>query len=115
MNSPKTRLVGRFSMVLWAIFALSMQSACSSAPETLPVVCEKEIVEVAVPVYRDLPEQLTDPLPYPPGLHSGFTVLDAVDLVYYLYDTVDLANDDRGRAGRISRGEEDDGNTGFSE
>lgn len=71
------------------------------------MVCETKEVEVYVPVYREISGELTDPLPYPPGLQSGFTVLDAVDLIYYLYDTVDLANDDRGRVARISRGEED--------
>lgn len=70
------------------------------------MVCETETIEVPVPVYREIPGELTDPLPYPPGLKSGFSVMDAVDLIYYLYDTVDLANEDRGRTGRISRGEE---------
>lgn len=111
MNLPEAQRVRRFLTVLWAIFALITLNACESGPETLPVVCEKETIEVPVPVYRPLPDELTEPLPYPPGLKSGFTVLEAVDLIYYLYDTVDLANDDRTRADRITRGDNESGDT----
>mgnify|MGYP000140316015 CR=1 FL=1 len=82
MNLPETRLVRRFLTAWWAIFALITLNGCASDPEVLPVVCETKEVRVPYPVYRAVPDELTDPLPYPPGLESGFTVMDAVDVAF---------------------------------
>ncbi len=74
------------------------------------MVCEPTIVSDPQPVYRPLPRQYTEPLPYPPPLPENFTNRDQLDLIYHLYDTVDLANVDRECAGRIVNGEScDDG------
>lgn len=81
--------------------------ACASDPE-VRVVTETRIVEVPVEVYRELPTELTDPLSYPESLPERFTVNDMINLIYDLYDTVDLANEDRERSDRIVRGEDVD-------
>ena len=100
MQLIEAPLAKRSLMGLWLIFALSWLTGCGSVPEPLPITCETQIVEVEKPVYRPLPDELVEPLPYPP---------DTMDHIYYLYDTLDLANSDRGRAGRITRGENDGG------
>jgi len=63
-------------------------------------------VPVPVEVYRELPQDLVDPLPYPPALPERFEQRDLLDLVFTLYDRLDLANLDRARAGRIVKGQE---------
>lgn len=109
MQLIEAPLAKRSLMGLWLIFALSWLTGCGSVPEPLPITCETQIVEVEKPVYRPLPDELVEPLSYPPELPERFTVLDTMDHIYYLYDTLDLANSDRSRAGRITRGENDGG------
>ena len=70
------------------------------------MVCEPTVITDPQPVYRPLPTQLVEPLPYPPGLEPNFTGRDTLDLVFHLYDLLDLANSDRIRAGRIANGDE---------
>lgn len=69
------------------------------------MVTKTEVVKETVEVYRELPQELTDPIPYPNPLSERFTVNDMIDLIYDLYDTVDLANRDRKRSGRIVKGD----------
>jgi len=69
------------------------------------------VIHDPYPVFRPLPASLTDPLPYPPGLPARFTTVDALDMIFYLYDTVDLANADRECAKRIVEGGSCDGIT----
>jgi len=79
-----------------------MLSACASDP-SVRVVTETKTVEVPVEVYKPLPAALVRPTPYPPGLGEEFTVEDMIDLVFDLYDTVDQANADKGRAGQLTQ------------
>jgi hypothetical protein len=64
-------------------------------------------VERQTEVYRPLPNELVKPLAYPESLPERFTIEDTFDLIYGLYDSLDLANDDRARAGRIVDGTEE--------
>jgi hypothetical protein len=54
-----------------------------------------------------LPGELVDPIPYPVSLPERFTIEDFIDQLYKLYDSLDLANSDRARAGRIVGGTEE--------
>ncbi len=87
------------------MFVLPLLWSCASDPE-LRIVTKTETVEVPVEVYRELPQDLVDPLPYPPALPERFEQRDLLDLVFTLYDRLDLANMDRARAGRIVKGQE---------
>ncbi len=107
-KSPGAR---HFCVLLFAVIAATWLTGCASDPEPLPITSDVEVVADPQPVYRSLDRQYTSELPYPPGLPENFTVLDTLDLIYHLYDTVDIANADRVCAGRLVNGEEcDDGN-----
>ncbi len=54
-------------------------------------------------VVKPLPDELTDPLPYPDPLPVQFTVEDLIDQVFALYDVLDVANADRERADRLTQ------------
>lgn len=71
------------------------------------VVVKSKEVERQTEVYRPLPRELVEPLALPESLPDGFTVEDTFDLIYSLYDSLDLANSDRARAGRIVGGTEE--------
>ena len=86
------------------IFALTLLASCASDPK-VRVVTETRTVTEQVEVYRPLPAELTDPLPYPPSLSEGFTVDDVLDTAFALYDLLDAANADRERAGKLTRPE----------
>ena len=87
------------------MLALPLLWSCASDPE-VRVVTKTETVEVAVEVYRELPDILVEAIPYPPALPERFEQRDLLDLVFTLYDRLDLANMDRARAGRIVKGQE---------
>ncbi len=87
------------------MFVLPLLWSCASDPE-LRIVTETDTVEIEVEVYRELPQDLVDPLPYPPALPERFKQSDLLDRLFTLYDRLDLANLDRARAGRIVKGQE---------
>ena len=71
------------------------------------VVAKSKEVERQTEVYRPLPDELVEALPYPTPLSERFTIEDSIDRIYELYDSLDLANSDRARAGRIVDGTEE--------
>ena len=65
---------------------------------------ETKTVKVPVEVVKPLPETLTRPLDYPQGhLDGDLTVSDLLDLVFDLFDVVDVANADRERAAELTQ------------
>ena len=87
------------------MLVLPLLWSCASDPE-VRIVTKTETVEVEVEVYRELPDSLVEPLPYPPPLPERFEQRDLLDLVFTLFDRLDLANLDRARAGHIVKGTE---------
>lgn len=87
------------------MLVLPLLWSCATDPE-VRIVTETVTVEVEVEVYRELPDDLVKPLPYPPALPERFEQRDLLDLVFTLYDRLDLANMDRACAGRIVKGKE---------
>lgn len=71
------------------------------------VVAKSKEVQRQTEVYRPLPAELIEPIPYPKPLTERFTIEDSIDRIYELYDSLDLANNDRARAGRIVDGTEE--------
>ena len=60
-------------------------------------------MEVPVEVIKPLPVSLTRPLDYPQGHLSGdLTVSDLLNLIFDLYDVVDVANADRESAAELT-------------
>lgn len=77
-------------------------SGCASDPKAT-VVTETKIVKELVEVAKPLPESLISELAYPPSLPEGYVVEDMIDLIYALYDIVDVANADRGKAAELTQ------------
>ncbi len=70
----------------------------------MKVVTETQIVEKQVEVTKELPKSLTRPLDYPQNhLDGEITVGDLLDLVFDLYDVVDVANVDREKAAELTQ------------
>jgi hypothetical protein len=69
------------------------------------VVTETRIVEVPVEVTKPLPKTLTEPLDYPDSatLDGDVSVGDLLDLVFDLFDVVDVANADREKAAELTQ------------
>lgn len=67
------------------------------------MVTETRTVEVPVEVVKPLPENLTDPIPYPASLPAKFTVDDVFDRLFELYDKLDAANRDRADAKALTQ------------
>lgn len=61
-------------------------------------------MEVPVEVYRELPKTLIEPLTYPAvALEGNITMGLLVDLVFELYDLLDVANSDRATAAELTQ------------
>lgn len=69
------------------------------------VVTETRTVEVPVEVTKALPANLTRPLDYPDSaqLDGDVTVSELLDLVFDLFDVVDMANTDRKSAAELTQ------------
>ncbi len=87
------------------MFVLPLLWSCASDPE-VRIVTKTKTVPIPVEVYRELPDSLVEPLPYPPPLPERFQQRDLLDRLFTLYDRLDLANMDRACAGRIVKGQE---------
>jgi len=72
------------------------------------VVTQTRTVEVPIEVVKPLPESLTRPLNYPESaqLDGDVTVNDLLDLVFDLFDVVDVANSDREKAAQLTSPDE---------
>jgi hypothetical protein len=68
------------------------------------VVTETRTVIEFVEVTKEVPKTLTRPLNYPQGhLDGDISVNDILDLVFDLYDVVDVANADRAKTAALTQ------------
>lgn len=67
------------------------------------MVTKTRTVTEQVEVYKPLPEPLVRPLDYPPPLSERFSMDEALDLIFRLYDVVDQANRDRAKAAELTQ------------
>ena len=108
MRLSDRRPVARPTLRMWSLIAaLTLLGACAK-DQVQHVVTKPTVVTEYAEVYRDLPTDLTDPIPYPTGLPERWTNNQLWDLVFDLYDTIDTANGDREKARRIVSGETND-------
>ena len=77
-------------------------SSCTSDPE-VRIATKTETVPELVEVFKELPANLTDPVPYPTPLSAEFTVDDLLDLTFALFDALDQANRDKADAGELTQ------------
>lgn len=70
----------------------------------MKVVTETRTVIEFVEVTKEVPKTLTRPLNYPQGhLDGEITMNDILDLVFDLYDVVDVANADRAKTAELTQ------------
>lgn len=102
MSKKKIRTVPRWLLWMSSLSALLLLSSCGCDPE-VRVVTETQTVVEQVEVTKPLPDNLTDPIPYPAALGDRFTVDDLIDQVFALYDLLDQANRDRADAAELTQ------------
>lgn len=102
MSKKKIRTVRLWLLWTSSLIALPLLSSCGCDPE-VRVVTKTETVEVPVEVVKPLPDNLTDPIPYPASLGEKVTVDDLIERVFALYDLLDQANRDRADAADITQ------------